>query len=61
MRIDALRTLCAARGITHVDARDARAVLYRTGSREIYKVVDLRGSTTEKKLAELKKEISALR
>ena len=61
VRIAALRTLCAARGITHVDARDARAVLYRTGSREIYKVVDLRGSTTEKKLAELKKEISALR
>jgi len=58
VKIARLRTLCAAHGITHIDAREKRAVLYRTGSREIYKVVDLRGATSERKLTELKAAIT---
>ena len=57
-KIALLRTVCAARGIVHIDVRDTRAVLYRTGSREIYKVVDLKGSTTEKKLSEIRKAVT---
>ena len=53
VRIALLRAACAAAGITHIDAKGSRAVLYQTGSREIYKVLDLKGSTAEKKLAEI--------
>ena len=55
VRIALLRAACAAAGITHIDAKGSRAVLYKTGSREIYKVLDLKGSTAEKKLAEIKR------
>ena len=55
VRIALLRAACAAHGITHIDAKGSRAVLYKTGSREIYKVIDLKGPTAEKKIAEIKR------
>jgi len=55
VKIALLRTACAAAGITHVDAQGPRAVIYKVGSREIYKVIDLKGATPEKKLAEIKR------
>ena len=58
VRIAELRVLCAASRIDHIDAREARAVLYKTGSRDVFKVIDLRGKTADRKLSEL---LSAIR
>ena len=57
VRVGLLRTACAAHGITHVDAKGARAVFYRAGSREIYKVIDLKGDTPGKKLGEIRRAL----
>ena len=48
-----LRVRCAAAGISSIDTKGTRAVLYRSGSNEIFKVVDLPGKSPRKKLAEL--------
>ena len=53
VRVAELRVLCAAASIEHVDVKDTRAVFYKTGSREVFKVVDLKGTTPERKLSEL--------
>ena len=53
VRVAELRVLCANAGIEHVDVRETRAVFYKSGSREVFKVVDLKGTTPERKLSEL--------
>ena len=58
VRIAELRVLCAAASIDHIDVKDTRAVFYKTGSREVFKVIDLKGKTPDRKLTEL---LSALR
>ena len=58
VRIAELRVLCAAASIDHIDVKNTRAVFYKTGSREVFKVIDLKGKTADRKLTEL---ISALR
>ena len=58
VRLAELRVVCAAAGIEHVDAKGTRAVLYKAGSRDVFKVVDLRGATSRQKVAELIREIA---
>ena len=58
VRIAELRVLCAAASIEHIDVKGTRAVFYKTGSREVFKVIDLKGKTSDRKLTEL---IAALR
>jgi transcription-repair coupling factor (superfamily II helicase) len=58
VRIAELRVRCAMAGISNVDAKGERAVLYKNGSSGIFKVVDLPGKTPRKKLAELSAAIS---
>ena len=53
VRVSELRVLCARAGISNVDVKETRAVLYRTGSRDVFKVFDLRGETAKAKLREL--------
>ena len=53
VRVAELRVLCANAGIEHIDAKETRAVFYKTGSREVFKVIDLKGTTPERKLSEL--------
>ena len=53
VRVAELRVRCAMAGISNVDAKGTRAVLYKSGSDKIFKVVDLPGKTPRKKLAEL--------
>ena len=57
-RLAALRVRCARAGITRIDARDARAVCYRDGEQGIAKVIDLNGTTTDRRLAEIEKELT---
>ena len=40
-------------GISNIDAKGTRAVLYKNGSRAIYKVVDIKGTSVRRKLSEL--------
>ena len=49
----ALRVACAAAEIESVDAKDSRAVLYKKGSREIFRVMTLRGKSPADRLAEI--------
>jgi transcription-repair coupling factor (superfamily II helicase) len=58
VRLAELRVRCAAAGIGIIDAKDRRAVLYRNGSREVAKVVDLKGRTADRNITEL---LSSLR
>ena len=60
VRIAELRVACAAARIAHVDVRGARAVFYRVGSRDIFKVVDLGGTTVDAKLRELSNALKVL-
>ena len=53
VHISRLRVRCADAGYGHIDAKGPRAVFYREGGREIAKVVDLKGKTPARKLAEL--------
>ena len=53
VRIAELRVVCAAAGISNVDVKGTRAVFYKTGSREVFKVIDLKGKTAARKLSEL--------
>ena len=58
VRLAELRVKCAAAGIGIIDAKETRAILYTNGSREIAKVVDLKGRTADRKITEL---LSSLR
>ena len=58
VRIAELRVVCANAGINHIDVKGTRAVLYKAGSHEVFKVIDLRGKSPDRKLTEL---IAALR
>ena len=58
VRLAELRVMCAVNSIGIIDANGTRAILYRNGSREVAKVVDLKGHTADKKITEL---LSALR
>ena len=53
VKVSELRVACARAGIEHLDVRGERAVFYKVGSRDVFKVVDLKAKTPEKKLAEL--------
>ena len=53
VRLAELRVRCAARGVGIIDVKGNRAVLYKAGSRDIAKVVELRGKTADRKIAEL--------
>lgn len=53
VRIAELRVLCATASVDHVDVKGKRAVFYKTGSREVFKVIDLKGKTSDRKLTEL--------
>ena len=53
VRISELRVLAANASIDHLDVKGTRAVFYKTGSRDVFKVIDLRGKTAEAKLGEL--------
>ena len=57
VHIAELRVLCANAMIEHIDVRGARAVFYRSGSAEVFKVVDLKGGSAKEKLAELAKAV----
>ena len=57
VRIAELRVICANALVDHVDVTGTRAVFYKAGSREVFKVTDLRGKTAEAKLRELQKQI----
>ena len=48
-----LRVACARAGVGNVDVSGQRAILYRNGSREVLKVVDLAKRTASGKLSEL--------
>ena len=53
VRIAELRVLCATASIDHIDAKETRAVFYKAGSRDVFKVIDLKGKTSDRKLSEL--------
>ncbi len=53
VRISKLRVLCANAGYGHIDVKGPRAVFYKVGSRDIAKVIDLKGKTAEAKLGDL--------
>ena len=60
VRVAELRVRCAMAGISHIDAKGTRAVLYKAGSSEIYKVVDIPGKTPRRKLSELTAAVAGL-
>jgi len=53
VKISELRVACAAAGVCRVDVKETRAILYKDGPRDVFKVIDLRGKTAEAKLLEL--------
>ena len=53
VRIARLRVLCANAGYEHIDVKGPRAVFYKAGGRDIAKVIDLKGKSPARKLAEL--------
>ena len=53
VRTAELRLKCAVAGYDVVDAQGGRAIFYRDNGRTIAKVIDLRGKTPDRKLAEL--------
>ena len=61
VRIAELRVACAGAGISRIDTKDTRAILYRADSGEIAKVLELRGKDDAGKLGELMKAVSRLR
>ena len=52
-RVAELRVRCAMANISNIDTKGTRAVLYKAGSSEIFKVVDITGKTPRRKLSEL--------
>ena len=53
VRLALLRVKAAQSGIGIIDVKDKRAILYRNGSRDIVKVLDLRGKTADRKIQEI--------
>ena len=53
VRLALLRVKAAQSGIGIIDVKDKRAILYRNGTRDIAKVLDLRGKTADRKIYEL--------
>ena len=58
VRLAELRVACANAQVEHVDVTGSRAVFYRVGDPRPDKVIDLRGQSPERKIAEL---LSAVR
>ncbi len=58
VRLANLRIACTAAGVGIVDATGSRAILYKNSTREIAKVVDLRGKTPDCKISELSSSLS---
>ena len=57
VRLALLRVKAAQAGIGIIDVKDKRAVLYRNGSRDIVKVLDLRGKNADRKIYELMNQL----
>ena len=53
VKLALLRVKAAQAGIGIIDVKGERAIFYKNGSREIAKVLDLRGRTADRKIAEL--------
>ena len=53
VRLSLLRVKAAQAGIGIIDVKDKRAILYRNGTRDIVKVLDLRGKNADRKIQEL--------
>ncbi len=53
VRLAELRVRCAKAEIGIIDVKERRAVMYKAGSREIAKVIELRGKTPDRKISEL--------
>ena len=53
VRLALLRVKAAQAGIGIIDVKDKRAILYRNGTRNIVKVLDLRGKNADRKIHEL--------
>lgn len=53
VRLAELRVRCAAAEIGIIDVKERRAVMYKAGSREIAKVIELKGKTADRKISEL--------
>ena len=60
VRVAELRVRCAMAGISNIDTKGTRAVLYKAGSSEIYKVVDIPGKTPRRKLSMLAAAVARL-
>ena len=60
VRVAELRVACAKASIDHLDAKGPRAVFYKAGSREVFKVIDLKGKTPDRKLTELIRALAQL-
>ena len=58
VRIAELRVACAKASIDHLDVKGTRAVFYKAGSREVFKVIDLKGKTSDRKLSELSRTLT---
>ena len=57
VRLALLRVKAAQSGIGIIDVKEKRAILYRNGSRDIVKVLDLRGKNADRKIYELMNQI----
>ena len=57
VRLALLRVKAAQAGIGIIDVKDKRAILYRNGTRDIVKVLDLRGKNADRKIYELMNQI----
>ena len=57
VRLALLRVKAAQSGIGIIDVKDKRAILYRNGTRDIAKVLDLRGKNADRKIYELMNQI----
>ena len=60
VRVAELRVRCAMANISNIDTKGTRAVLYKAGSSEIYKVVDIPGKTPRRKLSMLTAAVARL-
>ena len=60
VRVAELRVRCAMANISNIDTKGTRAVLYKAGSSEIFKVVDITGKTPRRKLSMLTAAVARL-
>ncbi|MBO7720942.1 MAG: transcription-repair coupling factor [Kiritimatiellae bacterium] len=52
-----LRVACARASVGNLDVKGTRAVFYRAGSREVFKVVELKSGSPQRKIAELARAV----